>query len=186
MAVPGTHILVAPSGEKDLIGRGIQASELIRKLRTLNPRIYCPDIRDEKHIASWHGVTSLWLGEPGANGRPICGIRLGLIPEWTQIDPDGILITKGWRAIFDKIIKARAVTQAQVEKAFAVTLGVERQDAGLCPKCTREGKREVGNGGARGMCDLHDGAYTASDEAGRKGPEVAERAAWKKEKTIVS
>ena len=180
-----THLLVAPSDATDLVGQGISSSDLIRKLIKLNPILFCPDIKDEKHIEGWEGVTSLWLGDPGGGGRPICGIKLGMIPEWTLIDDKGILVTKGWRAIFEKIIHAGAVTRLQVETEFAVTLGDGERDRNLCPKCVREGKREATNGGARGFCDTHDVVYTAVAEAKRKGPERAERLNWKKEKEIV-
>jgi hypothetical protein len=183
---PSTHLLVAPSDATDLVGQGIPSSKLIRKLIKLNSTLFCPDIKDEKHIEGWEGVTSLWIGVPGGGGRPICGIKLGMIPEWTQIDEKGILITKGWRAIFEKIIRAGAVTRLQVETEFVVTLGDGERDRNLCSVCVKEGNREMSNGGARGYCDMHDVVYTAVAEAKRKGPERAERAVWKKEKTIVS
>lgn len=181
-----THLLVAPSDATDLFGQGIASSDLIRRLIKINPALFCPDIKDDKHIEGWQGVTSLWLGHPEGGGRPLCGIKLGMIPEWTQIDEKGILITKGWRAIFEKIIRARAVTRLQVETEFAVTLGDGERDTKLCSRCVREGKREASNGGARGFCDTHDVVYAAVDEAKRKGPERAERLTWKKEKEIVS
>src|SRR3990167_7337475 len=184
--IPKTHLLVAPSTERDLIGRTIPSSELIRGLIKLNPSLFCPDIKDEKHIEGWGGVTSLWLGQPDGGGRPICGIKLGLIPEWTQIDERGVLITKGWRAIFDRVVKSGAVRQTQIEMAFNVTLGLGEADANLCLGCTREGRREPTNGGVRRMCDIHDGAYTAAARAKSEGPELELRATYKKEKEYVS
>jgi hypothetical protein len=181
-----TPLLVAPSSEKDLLGKMIASSVLIRKLSGLNKAIFCPDANDRGHIEGWHGVTSLWLGEPGGGGRPICGVRLGQIPEWTQVDGNGMLITKGWRAIFDKVIKTGAVRREDVERAFAVALGEGKRDAGLCVKCLREGRRAASNGGAAGMCDTHDGVYSAVKRAKESGPEREERAAWTKEKIIVS
>lgn len=184
--IPKTHLLTAPSDAADLMGRCISSSDLIRGLIKLNGKLFCPDIKDENHIEGWHGVTSIWLGEPGGNGRPICGIKLGQIPEWTQIDDKGILVTKGWRAIFDRIIKSGALRIDQIETAFHVTLGLGAADTALCLGCIREGRREPTNGGARNLCDIHDGAYIAAARAKSEGPELELRAAYKKEKEYVS
>ena len=185
MSIPNTPLLVAPSDAANLVGKVIQSSELIRKLTKLNPRLFCPDIDDNNHIKSWHGVTSLWIGEPGGNGRPICGIRLGAIPEWTEIDKDGILVTKGWRAIFEKVIRFGATRRVEIEREFGISLEIGPSDMMLCRACVREGRRSITNGGVRSMCDIHDGAYGAADRAKSQGPEVEHRASWKKEKEIV-
>lgn len=181
MAVPNTPLMVAPSDAPDLLGRVMQSSDLIRRLIKLNPRIFCPDINDNNHIEGWHGITSIWLGTPTGNdprktaARPICGIRLGQIPEWTQITSEGILITKGWRAIFDKVIKSGAATQLQLEKEFGVTLVYEGANAPLCPKCIVAGERNVSDGGKRGYCETHDQTYETAARAKRNAPENAAR-----------
>jgi hypothetical protein len=181
MAVPNTPLMVAPSDAPDLLGRIIPSSEIIRGLIKLNPRIFCPDIDDNNHINGWHGVTSLWLGTPSGNdprktaARPICGIRLGAIPEWTQINSEGILITKGWRAIFDKVIRSGAATRTQLEVAFGVTLVYEDAAAPLCAKCIVTGEREVSNGGKRGYCETHDQIYATAARAKASAPENAAR-----------
>lgn len=186
MGAPKTPLMVAPEGAADEMGQGIQSADLIRRVRKLNPRVFCPDIDDSNHIAAWQGVTSLWLGEPGGGGRPICGIRLGVIPEWTVIGSDGLMVTKGWRAIFERLVQFGVCTRTQLEQEFAVSLNVIEMKVALCSRCVREGKREATNGGKRGLCDLHDGVYEAVERARATGPEKEERANWTKEKIYVS
>ena len=167
--------MVAPSDAPNLLGRVIQSSDLIRRLIKLNRTIFCPDINDANHSESWHGVTSLWLGTPDGGGRPICGIRLGPVPEWTQISDEGILITKGWRAIFDKVIRSNAISRSAIEEEFGVTLSDGSRDAGLCPKCIKEGRREATDGGARGYCADHNEVYDSVARAKASAPENAAR-----------
>ncbi|MCK5245734.1 hypothetical protein KAR02_02475 [Candidatus Bipolaricaulota bacterium] len=188
MSLPKTPLMVAPdeNGPESLLGRCMPSSDLVRTLIEVNRNIFCPDINDANHIESWHGVTSLWLGDPGGGGKPICGIKLGTVPEWTRIDDKGVMISKGWRAIFEKVIRARAATRAQIEKAFKVSLAPATAPSTLCGVCVREGRREKHNGGARKMCDMHDGAYAAVESAMRTAPERLDKALWKKEKIIVS
>lgn len=175
MAAPNTPLLVAPADAPNALGQVFPSSELIARLIKLNRRIFCPDINDANHIESWHGVTSLWLGTPDGGGKPICGIRLGLIPEWTQLSSEGILITKGWRAIFDKVIRSGAISRSRLESEFGVTLVYGKADANLCPKCVREGRREPSDGGVRGFCATHSQVYDTAASAKRNAPEVAAR-----------
>ena len=184
MAAPKTPLMVAPAGATDRVGKAIPSSVLLDKLAKLNPRLFCPDANDAGHIEGWHGVTSLWMGTPGS-GRPICGIKLGVIPEWTMVDERGVMVSKGWRAIFDKVIKAGGARREDLERAFGVSLGDAGVDARLCRACVREGRQMASNGGAANMCDLHDGAYASAERARTEGPELAEKAGWKKEKEIV-
>jgi hypothetical protein len=184
MGIPSTPLMVAPSDAPNPLGRTIPSSDLIRRLIKLNPRIFCPDINDANHIEAWHGVTSLWLGEPGGGGRPICGIRLGPIPEWTQISEEGILITKGWRAIFDKVIRSGAATRYAIEVEFGLTISDGPRDA-LCGRCVREGRREPANGGMRGYCDTHDDIQDVVMRARKSAPENAARAAHKRKRIYV-
>lgn len=176
MQAPSTPLMVAPSDAPNLLGKVMPSSDIIRRLIKLNRAIFCPDINDKNHIESWHGVTSLWIGTPDGGGRPICGIRLGPIPEWTQISPEGILITKGWRAIFDKVIRSGAATHSQIEVEFGVTLSYGKADANLCPRCIREGRREPSDGGKRGYCATHTQVYETAERAKRTAPENAARA----------
>ena len=185
-APPSTPLMVAPSDAPNEMGKTFGSADLIGRLVKAQPRLFCPDANDRGHIDGWHGVTSIWFTKADGESRPICGIKLGLIPEWTRIDNKGVLITKGWRAIFDKVIKSGAVRRAVLERAFGVTLGEGEKDAGLCRTCIREGKRAPSNGGAALMCDVHDEVYRSVARAKFKAPEREERAVWTKEKVIVS
>jgi hypothetical protein len=182
MSAPNTPLMVAPADAPNPFGQFIQSGDLIRRLTKLNKRIFCPDINDANHIEAWHGVTSLWLGTPDGGGKPICGLRLGPIPEWTQISDEGILITKGWRAIFDKVIRSGAISAPQLEVEFGVTLSYGKADANLCPKCVKEGRRTSGDGGARGYCEMHTDAYDTAARAKASGREIVARATHRRKR----
>jgi hypothetical protein len=97
----------------------------------------------------------LYLGNPGNEARAlITALPVGLLPEWTQIDPKGRIIAKGWRAVLEKVVKSGAAPRRAIERVFKVNLDITGKDS-LCPKCRTAGKRVRGEG-ASGLCRHHD------------------------------
>lgn len=153
MAAPRTPLLGAPSQE-DAFGQTMLSEDIIKGLRRINPNIVVPL---PEHYKEWYpfkaaGGTCLWLGKPG-EGVKITAMHLGAVPEWTQLCPEGIL-AKGWRAIFDRVIKARAATRAQIEREFRVSLTYSGSNK-ECPRCFQAGIREKSSA-ASGLCDKHE------------------------------
>ena len=156
--VPATYLLVAPSDATDTFGRMMTHAEIIRRLKQANSNLYAPE--------NWHtwgaNKTSLWIGVPLQPGSlKVCAFQLGAIPEWTQIGPDGMIISRGWRSILERCIQMRAARQDVLERLFHVTLGLSGRD-GNCVKCRRQGKI-VGATSAGNLCDMHSDMQKQSD-----------------------
>lgn len=140
MAVPNTYLRTAPGDIEQTFGKGIMSDVLIAGLQKINPQIRTPM---PEHFDTWYpsqreGVTCLWLGQPGV-GKKICALRLGLIPEWTQLDADGRWMIRGWRSVFERIVRAHAATIRQIERQFNVVLETDGDD-GSCVDCRRQGR----------------------------------------------
>lgn len=148
--------MIAPLGEVDLLGRPMTSDDIIRGLRQINANIVTNPPSPIKQVGATNqmGITCLWLGEPYV-GQKITAIRLGSIPEHTQLSPEGTTICKGWRAIFNKVIKARAATKGQIERKFKIDLTIEGDD-GACRSCAAKNKRRAHNGGAAKLCAAHE------------------------------
>jgi len=157
--------MVAPAGTDPdrVFGRGISFHELVMGLRRINPLITA---------WNWHGdtperpdaqrnITCLWLGPANeARSVKITGVSAGVVPEFTQIFPagharEGEIEMKGWRAIFDRVIKAKAATRFQLEREFRVSLDATPELDQNCPMCNKLGirKRAISPGG---LCINHD------------------------------
>lgn len=166
MAIPASYLLSAPS-DADALGKEMNSTDLVKGLRICNPNLTVPD----PSVFPWYplqatGHTSLWLGEP-FKGRKITVFRLGAIPEWTQIDPKGLIIARGWRSVLSRCIRARVVTKTTVERVFKVDMTVS--DPGpVCPQCRREGLGNVPATSASGMCNTHDHAWKQIENAKRQ------------------
>lgn len=159
MAIPKTYLLQAPPGVKG--GRAIAAADLIRGLRELNPRINAWMRFPEYHWWPGRGevvVTTLWLGDPGGTSRKLTAFTLGEVPEFTELEAGGKAIRrKGWRAIFDKVIRAGAASKEAVELKFGVRLDYDlAPETTMCRVCHRVGKEKPHNGGAARLCGFHD------------------------------
>ena len=182
MSIPLTPLLCAPSDADNVLGTTISGFDIVRGLRIVNPRICVPD---SSTFASFPGMTSLWLGEPWAKGSKYLGaFHLGAVPEFTQIGPDGKMIAKGWRSIFDRIIKNRLATQAAIERVFRINLDYAGTDS-LCVRCAREGIRRDHDGGARKMCAIHNDVYAGVERSKASQPELLNRLKWRKVREYV-
>lgn len=165
MAIPKTYLMVPPPGETNPFGRGIDAQIICTRLMKINPRIRTGSVVPIKgSVISAHdtGATCLWL-ETFAGLKKICAIRLGTVPEFTQTSPDGEEIARGWRAVFERVIRARAATREQLERAFGVSLVLTEQTV-LCRACLRQGQRKPSNGGVKQLCGRHERIITATSE----------------------
>jgi hypothetical protein len=143
------------------------STDLIKGLRLCNPNLTVPD----PSVFTWYplqasGHTSLWLGEP-FKGKKITVFRLGAIPEWTQIDPKGLIIARGWRSVLSRVIRSRAVSLSAVERVFKISMDVGGPDAS-CPQCRREGLGIIPATSASGMCNTHDHAWKQIARAKRE------------------
>lgn len=188
MGIPRNPLLVPPADTDpdDLLGRSMSSADLIRGLRRINPALTVPAPCDDNRTPRFKGITTLWIGPPFAPGSTkICALHLGAIPEWSQLDPQGVLITRGWRAIFEKVVRTGAATQEQIERVFRISATRGVSDT-LCGWCVREGRRVPHNHGRLKMCDLHEGAYAAARRAHYQQPENESRARWRKTKDIVA
>ena len=172
MTTPRTPLLVAPPGESDLFGQTMLSTDLIRGLRRINPAIYVHQQGPEH--------TGIWIGQPGVDGTKfVCAFHLGAVPEWTQIDPNGKLICKGWRAIFEKVVRHGAASQRALEREFRISLD-DSGASNLCGKCVRVGHRERHNGGALRMCDTHESVYTQAVRDKANEQELVSRLDWRR------
>lgn len=168
MAVPHTYLLVPPPGEaEDFFGRGIHSSDVVARLKKINPRIVTNEPVDAGRTLiptarALPGITCLWLGEAGGTAQKITSMRIGVLPEYTQLGPDGLEVCKGWRAIFEKVIKSGAARREQIERAFGVTLALMPETL-LCRECLRRGKRRKNNGGVHQNCKFHENARLMSE-----------------------
>ena len=148
--MPRTYILCAPSDATDPLGRVLTHIEILRRLRILNPLITAPLNANALAVAK----TALWLGDPATPGNiPICAMPIGVVPEFTQIAPNGTLIARGWRSVLDRVIKRRAATRGQLERAFGYISEADGLDKN-CVKCRKLGNtvRATSHGG---LCNVH-------------------------------
>lgn len=154
--IPATHLLTPPDA-LDAFGSGMSSSELIRKLQRANPKVCVPSPHAYVNDGPAASGTGLWLGPPKEPGSKfICGMDCGQIPEWTQVDPDGRIIIRGWRAILQRCIDADVASRETLEAIFQTSLLVGRKSR-FCPRCA---KRKQWNPvhAASGLCDDHDQA----------------------------
>lgn len=178
MPLPNTALLVAPSDMTDPFGAGMHSTILLAGLRRLNNNITAPL---PEHYTHWYpgaayDMTTLWVGKPHSpEGKKICALRLGVLPEFTQVDSDGYIIDKGWRAILRKCVRCRAVTKHAVERQFKIDLDSDGRDPD-CPGCIQLGHRGVKGEHASGLCDTHEYARLAVLQA----RELKAEAAWNK------
>ena len=158
MAIPKTYLLTAPN-DKDPFGRGITSNDMLQKLKKINPSIWMATSYPRHVVAPSIGIeggsTCLWVGPIGDSetSKKITGFTTGVIPEFTQLDMDGNIIALGWRRIFEKCIRRKAVRSVDVENAFNVTMDVEGTDD-LCISCRKAGKI-VPATSKNHQCDFH-------------------------------
>ena len=163
--VPSTYLLTVPDIKDDPFGWCISSTEMVRKLKKINPRIMAAD---QFSSSMWYpgkglGGTCLWLGPVGTVGGKITAFRHGPVPEWTQLDDKGEIITKGWRDIFKRVVKTKAARQVDVEKAFSVDLSSDGSDP-FCSWCRKSAKM-VKATSASGYCDMHERVRIQAEQA---------------------
>ncbi len=154
--LPKTSLLQAPFDMKNTFGEGMTSDDLIKGLRIANPSISVP-VPD---AYGWYpgkalGMTSIWCGPPSeAGGRKICAFHLGMVPEFTQVDSEGELTRRGWRSIFQKVLRLKVISKARLEQVFKVNLSVGGKEK-ACSKC-REENIINSNIKTSGLCDSHN------------------------------
>lgn len=168
MAVPTTPLMCAPSALGDVMGRAIMSADMVRGLKKMDSRIWADEVYTP---GVWYpgkstGATCLWYGVPGSRirSKKITGFIPGAIPEFTQISPEGLIVTKGWRQIFKKLLQmVKTINQSHLENKFKVSLDIGPDDI-MCPRCRKAGKM-VRSNNASGLCDVHENALKASRKA---------------------
>lgn len=155
MGAPFNYLLAAPSEGDDALGHGMHHNDFMRRVRVCNPNLTIPD----PSVHTWYpgkaaGQTAIWLGEP-LKGKKITTFHLGIIPEWTQIDPQGLIIRRGWRSVLQRLIARRCITKLAAERAFHITLDLGKP-SDICQQCLREGRGRVPTKAASRLCDTHD------------------------------
>lgn len=167
MSLRQTYLLTAPSNTDNPFGQTMTSTDLVKGLRRANPALSVPD----PSLFEWYplkstGHTTLWLGEP-FKGKKITVFRLGAVPEWTQLDPNGLVIARGWRSVLSRAIRSGAVSKHRIEHIFKINMDVcEKDDA--CPQCRREGLGTILATCASGFCDTHDTAFKQIQRAKRE------------------
>ncbi len=157
MAPPNTMLLGSPSVNDDPFGTPIISSDMVSGLRKINPDIYS----QEQHTwGLWYpgkarGITTLWVASSDGTSRKISAYNYGAIPEFTQIGPHGDIIAKGWRAIFEKVVRCKAASRKAIEKKFRVNLELGDPDTVYCGKCRISGQF-VKSENASGLCYMHE------------------------------
>ncbi len=156
MSVPETYLLTVPDIKDDPFGRCFASTEILKKLKKINPLILASD---QFSSSIWYpgkslGGFCLWYGEISGRKKKICAMRHGPVPEWTQLDEKGEIITRGWRDVFKRVIKFGAVRALDIEKSFGINLEVSGEDS-YCSWC-RKGNKFVKATSASGYCDMHE------------------------------
>lgn len=162
--IPNTYLLTPPDA-LDTFGCGMSSSVLIANLKKANPKIVVPPPHAYVNGGSAATGTGIWLGPPHQPGSKfVCGMDCGQIPEWTQMDPEGKVIIRGWRAILQRCVTAEVASIAKLERIFKTSLLIGRKGR-FCHRCARQRKWVLANG-ALGLCDDHD--QVAKTAAGAK------------------
>lgn len=162
-------------------GQTLMSADIIKGLRRINSNIVVPL---PEHYNHWYpyqkeGATCLWLGRPG-EGQKITAFHLGAVPEWTLVgkDPgakDARILKKGWRAIFDRVIKSRAASRRQIEREFRVSLVYQGKER-ICPRCFKEGVRRASDSAGL-LCYSHERARKSAMRMREQKKEAAWNAA---------
>lgn len=158
MSLPKTRLLVAPSDALDPFGNGMHSSDLLKGLRRISLNFNMPL---PEHYSHWYpgavfDMTTLWYGRPhDKDSKKICAIKLGVIPEFTQVDSDGYIIDYGWRALLRRCVRAKVATKYAIERQFSISLDEDAVDPD-CPQCLQDGIRGVKAEHKSGMCDTHE------------------------------
>lgn len=173
--LPTTPLLVAPSDAIDTLGTGMLHRDLIRGLRNANPNLCIPD---PSTWEGWYpgraaGMTSIWWGQP-PHAPKICAFHLGVLPEFTQVTPDGIL-RRGWRDVLARVIKIGAASRESLERQFKVSLLTGAPDTKACSICRLDGL--ITTTEKDGLCAAH---YTAKQNRERAAAQARDqrRKAW--------
>jgi hypothetical protein len=128
-----------------MFGRELTSDQIVAGLRRINPSISAS--------TTDFAAAGLWLGEP-KKGRYLGAFRRGAVPEFTQLGTGGKWMVKGWRAIFGKVVAARAATTRQIEQQFGVVLETDGLD-GSCIACRREGVLKAAEANGKRLCGAH-------------------------------
>lgn len=153
--IPATYLLTSPDAP-NAVGRTIPFTDLSAGLRRLNARVVIPSPREFAMSTGFTGLTCIYIGTPGTPGTvKVTAIRAGHIPEWSILRVDGTVQHKGWRAIFEKCIKARLATRSAIEREFRCFLDVDKQAKHYwCGRCQRAGQWTRADS-AGNVCSLH-------------------------------
>ncbi len=164
MTVARTYLKTAPSDSENKFGMAIDAHTIITKLKKLNPNIHVwQQFGDQLYPGKQTGGTCMWIGEPGGTSTKITAFHMGQVPEFTQLDEKGAITVKGWRAIFDRVIRIAKVRRVDIEKAFGVTLEAGESDR-ICQQCARAHGKIVKVSGKDLLCNFHLGVKRNVDK----------------------
>jgi len=138
MSVPDTYLLTVPDIKDDPFGRCFASTEILRKLKKINPLILASD---QFSSSIWYpgkslGGFCLWYGEISGMKKKICAMRHGPVPEWTQLDDKGEIITTGWRDVFKRVVNFGAARALDIERSFGIDLGISGKDS-YCSWCRK-------------------------------------------------
>ena len=180
MSVPRTYLLTAPSDSFNTFGQGKSSADMILKLKKINPRVWVESEYASNTFGIWSpgdrlGITCLWVGFPGSKtqSRKISGYKPGVLPEFTQLDPAGQIITLGWRRILEKAVQRGAARQVDVEKAFGVTLDIkEGAEDGYCPDCAMKGHKVKARSSGN-LCNFHAGLVKQVEQSRQQKRDLA-------------
>ena len=148
MSVPDTYLLTAPNTTGDLFGQAMPSHNLIQTLKKVDRRVWTDSVL-------YGPPTCLWIGEHQNKkaSRKMSSIPTGVIPEFTQLAPEGMIVALGWRRILEKCIRYGRMDRAALEKAFGRTLDVGGEGKN-CRSCKQLGQ-DVKANGKGAQCDFH-------------------------------
>lgn len=177
MGLPQTPLMVPPSDALATLGSGLAHTDLIRGLRRCNPALTIPD---PSTWIGWYpgratGMTSIWWGQPPLAPK-ICAFHLGTIPEFTQINPEGTLLRRGWRDIFLRVTRSGAVSKAALEREFKVDLTLDAPEVKVCSKCRLDGQITPAELG--GLCASHTEVRIISEHDAMLARERRLKSSW--------
>jgi hypothetical protein len=116
----GQHRLPDQENLKDKqrqVGKAMESSELVAKVKKLNPRLVVEDSLNCRGHASFYHVTPA-----GEKTYTNANFKKGVLPEFSVIETDAadlpIRVQYGWREVLLRLVKARQLSFRQVVRMF--------------------------------------------------------------------
>jgi hypothetical protein len=116
----GQHRLPDQENFKDAtrqMGRAMHSSQLILKVKKLNPKLVCEDSINCRGNAGFY-----FYDQVGAKQATGASFKKGIMPEFSIIETDRadlpVRVQYGWREVLLRLVRAKQLTLSQVLRVF--------------------------------------------------------------------